>query len=296
MKDMWTDCIAQDGNSQASKIAGRRKRTSFTKEHLELLKMAFNVDPYPGISVRESLSQATGLPESRIQVWFQNKRARTLKNRAIQSSPQLDNKSPLLSPFLPPHMASVGVSAQQRGIQESPFNIQMSQTSPQHFTFPPSDYSTPVVKPRQTRLMGTSSCSPSDLQATPDSWSYAGSTQISPESWDVAAENFGNSYKDESPFFLYPPPPYPYGSTRVGCPSSMESLSTSPASSDSAFWDMGLENCSPSVPYTSCGSPWDRLTEEQPVAPLPDLSSQCLEDVLGEMEPAWWSFNGQMDL
>lgn len=58
----------KDGAAQASKIAGRRKRTSFTKEHLELLRMAFNVDPYPGISVRESLSQATGLPESRIQV------------------------------------------------------------------------------------------------------------------------------------------------------------------------------------------------------------------------------------
>lgn len=61
----------KDGTSQASKIAGRRKRTSFTKEHLELLRMAFSVDPYPGISVRESLSQATGLPESRIQVGFQ---------------------------------------------------------------------------------------------------------------------------------------------------------------------------------------------------------------------------------
>lgn len=58
----------KDGASQASKIAGRRKRTSFTKEHLELLRMAFSMDPYPGISVRESLSQATGLPESRIQV------------------------------------------------------------------------------------------------------------------------------------------------------------------------------------------------------------------------------------
>lgn len=31
--------------------------------------MAFSVDPYPGISVREGLSQATGLPESRIQVY-----------------------------------------------------------------------------------------------------------------------------------------------------------------------------------------------------------------------------------
>ncbi|CAM4710638.1 unnamed protein product [Leuciscus chuanchicus] len=294
---MWMDCIAQDGNSQASKIAGRRKRTSFSKEHLELLKIAFRVDPYPGISVRESLSQATGLPESRIQVWFQNKRARTQKNRATWTSPQLDSTSPLPSPFLPPHMASIGVSGQQRGNQESSFKIQMSQTSPQHFTFPPSDYSTPAIKPRQNRLMGTSSCSPSDLQAMADSWSSGGSTQSSPEStWSHPVQSFGNSFDDESNFFLYPPPPYPHGSTRVGCVSGLESLPTSPASTDSAFWDMGLENCSPSVPDTDCGSPWNCIAEEQPVAPLPDLSSQNLEDVLGEMKPAWWNFNGQMDL
>lgn len=297
---MWTDCIAQDGNSQASKIAGRRKRTSFTKGHLELLKMAFSVDPYPGISVRENLSQATGLPESRIQVWFQNKRARTLRNRATLTSPQLDSTSPLPSPFLPPHMPSVGLSGQQRGIQEASFNIQMSQTSPQRFTFPPSYYSTPAIKPRQKRLMGTSSCSPSlpsNLQAMADSWSSGGSTQTSPEStWSLPAHSLGYSYKDESQFFLYPPPPYPHGSTKVGCVSGLESFPTSPESSDSAFWDMGLETCSPSVPNSDCGSPWDRVTEEQPVAPLPDLSSLYLEDVLGEMKPAWWSFNGQMDL
>ncbi|XP_016343660.1 double homeobox protein 4C-like [Sinocyclocheilus anshuiensis] len=266
---MWTDCVAQDGNSQASKIAGRRKRTCFTKEHSELLKMAFSVDPYPGISVRESLSQATGLPESRIQVWFQNKRARTLKNRATRTSPQLDSTSPLPSPFLSPHIDSVGVNGQQRGTQEASFNIQMAQTSPQHFTFPPTDYSTPAIKPRQNRLMGTSSCSPSlssDLQAMADSWSSGGSTQSSPEStWNLPAQSSGNSYKNESHFF---PHPYPHGSAKVGCVSGLESLPTSPASSDSAFWDMGLENCSPSVPYTDCGSPWDMLAEEQPVAPL----------------------------
>ncbi|XP_051968006.1 double homeobox protein 4-like protein 4 [Xyrauchen texanus] len=300
---MWADCIVQDGNSQASKIAGRRKRTSFTKKHLELLRIAFSVDPYPGISVRESLSQATGLPESRIQVWFQNKRARTLKNRASQTSTHLDTTSPLPSPFLPPHMSSVALSGQQRGIPEASFKIpqsQMPQTSPQHYTFPPRVYSTPDIKPRQSRLMGTSSCSPtfpSDLQALADSWSSGVSTQSSPEStWSPPVQSFRNSYKDKSHVFLYPPPPYPIGSAMVGCASDLESLPTSPASPDSAFWDMGQETFSPSVPYSDCSSPWDRLAEEQHVAPLPVLSPQCLEDVLGEMEPAWWNFNGQMDL
>ena len=54
--------------SGASRNTSRRKRTSFTKEHVELLRITFLTDPYPGISLRESLSQKTGLPESRIQV------------------------------------------------------------------------------------------------------------------------------------------------------------------------------------------------------------------------------------
>lgn len=236
-------------------------------------------------------------------MWFQNKRARTLKNRATWTSPHLDNTSPLPSPFLSPYMASVGAGGQQRGIQEGAFSVpqaHMPQTSPQHFTFPPSDYSTPAIKPRQSRLMGTSSCSPSfpvDLQAMADSWSSGGSTQSSPEStWSPGAQSFGNSYNDEGHMFLYPPPPYPHGSARVECASGLESLPISPASSDSAFWDMGLESSSPNVPYAECDSPWDMLAEEQSVAPLPDLGAGCLEDVLGEMRPAWWNINGQMDL
>ncbi|GLD70694.1 homeobox protein prophet of Pit-1-like isoform X2 [Lates japonicus] len=70
---MWKDSSndesrpAASGGGGSSRSASRRKRTSFSKEHVELLRATFETDPYPGISLRESLSQTTGLPESRIQ-------------------------------------------------------------------------------------------------------------------------------------------------------------------------------------------------------------------------------------
>ncbi|XP_066519243.1 mix-type homeobox gene 2 [Hoplias malabaricus] len=299
---MWSDSgIAQDGVSQANKIACRRKRTSFTKEHLELLKMAFNVDPYPGISIRESLSQATGLPESRIQVWFQNKRARTLKNRFARTSPQPEVASPLPSPFLPPQMV------------QSPYNIPQSQSkedgaqdcffpdlSSQSFGFPLSNVycSTPAPRPRPKRLMGTS-VSPSPLvsdSVTPVNW---GSVRVHPSTdslWSPAHQGIRSNVTDESQVFLYPPPPYPHGSARFGYAGSSKSFSKSPASPDSAFWDMGVDNSSLSVSCPQGAAQWDEPTQDKHLAPLPNLSSECLEEVLGEMEPGWWKITGQMEL
>ncbi|XP_055409760.1 double homeobox protein A isoform X1 [Bubalus kerabau] len=54
----------------------RRCRTSYTSSQLQTLKNAFTENPYPGIDSREQLAEEIGVPESRVQIWFQNRRAR----------------------------------------------------------------------------------------------------------------------------------------------------------------------------------------------------------------------------
>ncbi|XP_054532124.1 double homeobox protein 1-like [Pan troglodytes] len=53
-----------------------RKQTTVTRSHTSLLLRDFEKDHFPGITAREELARETALPESRIQIWFQNRRAR----------------------------------------------------------------------------------------------------------------------------------------------------------------------------------------------------------------------------
>ncbi|XP_070301616.1 homeobox protein ANF-1-like [Salvelinus sp. IW2-2015] len=55
---------------------GRRPRTAFSSTQIEVLEGVFLINSYPGIDIREELAQRLHLDEDRIQIWFQNRRAK----------------------------------------------------------------------------------------------------------------------------------------------------------------------------------------------------------------------------
>ncbi|CAL8299410.1 unnamed protein product [Merluccius merluccius] len=288
-----------------ARSASRRKRTSFSKGHVELLRATFETDPYPGISLRESLSQTTGLPESRIQVWFQNRRARTLKCKGAKKALwQGDSLSP--EALSQPH--SMATRGPQPGV--------LSQG-------PPPAYPGQVKEERDEDFL-YGRCLPGYL-ASPMDYRHYGSVYRGQHATLLESHSPPMTGPWAHPGSHSTPVPAPW------CPSTRElrgsgmlpsgllypglrehsinAHASTPDTPDSGYWEVA-SNGSPNldVQYAQMEESWSGAvprsgvdpghypvsTQFQQEAPLPELS---LDEILGELNEDWLGeegLNGQI--
>ncbi|XP_058928352.1 homeobox protein MIXL1-like [Kogia breviceps] len=150
-------------SSKGPQDGRRHKRTKFDKNQYKILTEAFRSDAYPDINVRIDLAKRTQIPEPRIQVWFQNRRARVLLKNTQKEEAQPPVPEPIQGGVGAPVPGSNqgGLCAPDSPCQQG---LLVAQRDARFFSWKPEDVSGQAVFGECAGGLGVNMALP-DLQA-----------------------------------------------------------------------------------------------------------------------------------